>query len=54
MLSRGIYVQTPSFSSLAEEAGGAYKQLDDVIASAEGAGLSVPVAKLIPVGNVKA
>ena len=51
--SRGIHVRTASFSGLAEEAGGAYKDIDAVVGAASAAGLSVPVARLKPVGNVK-
>jgi tRNA-splicing ligase RtcB len=50
---RGIYIQTASLSGLAEEAGGAYKDIDEVVRATEGAGLSKPVAKLVPLGNIK-
>jgi tRNA-splicing ligase RtcB len=50
---RGIYVRSASWKGLAEEAGGAYKDIDEVIAVAGRAGLSRPVARLVPVGNVK-
>lgn len=53
MEKRGIYVRTASFSGLAEEAGPAYKNIDDVVDTAEKAGLSKKVVRLIPVGNVK-
>jgi tRNA-splicing ligase RtcB len=53
MESRGIYVRTVSFSGLAEEAGPAYKDIDDVIRAADEAGISKPVARLLPIGNVK-
>ena len=53
MEKRGIYVKTTSFSGLAEEAGGAYKDVDEVIMAAEKAGISKRVCKLIPIGNVK-
>jgi tRNA-splicing ligase RtcB (3'-phosphate/5'-hydroxy nucleic acid ligase) len=53
MESRGIYVRTASFSGLAEEAGGAYKNIDDVVAATELAGLSKRVVRFTPVGNVK-
>jgi tRNA-splicing ligase RtcB (3'-phosphate/5'-hydroxy nucleic acid ligase) len=53
MEARGIYVQTASLSGLAEEAGAAYKDIDDVVLAAEQAGLSKRVARLVPVGNVK-
>jgi tRNA-splicing ligase RtcB len=53
MAARGIYVRTASWSGLAEEAGGAYKDIDDVIDAAERAGISKRVVRLSPIGNVK-
>ncbi len=53
MMKKGIYVQTSSFSGLAEEAGGAYKDINSVVNSTEMAGLSKPVVKLVPIGNIK-
>ena len=53
MEQRGIYVRTTSFSGLAEEAGGSYKDIDLVIDACEMAGISKRVVKLIPCGNVK-
>jgi tRNA-splicing ligase RtcB len=53
MEGRGIYVRTASWAGLAEEAGGAYKNIDDVILATEQAGISRRVARFIPVGNVK-
>jgi tRNA-splicing ligase RtcB len=53
MEDRGIYVQTSSFPGLAEEAGGAYKDIDAVVSATYGAQLSKPVAKLVPIGNIK-
>ena len=50
---RGIYVRSVSYSCLAEEAGPAYKDIDQVVRVTAAAGLSRPVAKLVPVGNVK-
>jgi tRNA-splicing ligase RtcB len=47
MAERGILVRATSMRGLAEEAGLAYKSVDEV------AGLSKRVARLIPVGNVK-
>jgi tRNA-splicing ligase RtcB len=38
---------------LAEEAGGAYKDIDQVIAATEQAGISRRVARFTPIGNVK-
>jgi tRNA-splicing ligase RtcB len=53
MEEKGIYVKSVSYAGLAEEAGGAYKDIDQVIEATRLAGLSRPVAKLIPIGNVK-
>ncbi len=50
---QGIYVLTSSFPGLAEEAGGAYKDVDEVISATERGGLSKAVAKLLPLGNIK-
>lgn len=51
--SRGIYIKTSSYSGLAEEAGGAYKDVDEVVSAAVNAGLGSIVAKFIPIGNIK-
>jgi len=53
LAARGILVHAASLSGLAEEAGFAYKSVDDVAESTEQAGLSRRVAHLVPVGNVK-
>jgi tRNA-splicing ligase RtcB (3'-phosphate/5'-hydroxy nucleic acid ligase) len=53
MEKRGIYVRTTSYSGLAEEAGGAYKDIDEVIEAADIAGISKRVCKFKPIGNVK-
>ena len=53
MEERGIYVRTASWSGLAEEAGGAYKDIDEVIAATEQAGISKRVVRFLPIGNVK-
>jgi tRNA-splicing ligase RtcB len=50
---RGIYVRTASLKGLAEEAGGAYKNIDQVVEATTRAGLSKPVARFVPIGNVK-
>jgi tRNA-splicing ligase RtcB len=50
---RGIYINTASYSGLAEEAGAAYKNIDDITAATEQAGLSKRVARFVPVGNIK-
>lgn len=49
----GIYIKAVSFAGLAEEAGGAYKPIDDVIESAHNAGISRKVVKMKPIGNIK-
>jgi tRNA-splicing ligase RtcB len=53
LAERGIYIRSVSYAGLAEEAGAAYKNIDDVIAAVDAAGLSRPVARFTPVGNVK-
>ncbi|UFS69054.1 RtcB family protein [Geomonas sp. RF6] len=53
MEARGIYVRTDSFGGLAEEAGAAYKNIDEVVETTELAGLSRRVARLVPIGNIK-
>ena len=53
MEGRGIYVRTASWGGLAEEAGTAYKNIDDVVEATELAGLSKRVVRLLPVGNIK-
>jgi tRNA-splicing ligase RtcB len=51
--ARGIYVRSTSWAGLAEEAGPAYKDIDEVIAATERAGISKPVVRFTPIGNVK-
>jgi tRNA-splicing ligase RtcB len=53
MEKRGILVKSVSYAGLAEEAGSAYKDIDDVINTTHNAGISKKVVKLIPIGNVK-
>jgi len=53
MEGRGIYVRTASWAGLAEEAGRAYKNIDDVIEATERAGISKRVVRFTPIGNVK-
>lgn len=50
---KGITVTATSFPGLAEEAGGAYKDIDAVVQATEKAGISKPVVRLIPIGNIK-
>ncbi len=53
MLKRGIFVKAASMEGLAEEAGKAYKNINDVIDSMHTAGISLKVAALQPIGNIK-
>ncbi len=53
MAERGIEVRAASLRGLAEEAGFAYKSVDEVAQATEVAGISRRVARLLPVGNVK-
>ena len=53
MESKGIYVKSASMSGLAEEAGFAYKDINEVVESLKIAGISKPVVQLKPVGNIK-
>jgi len=53
MRRKGIYIRCASYSGLAEEAGGAYKNIDEVVEAAENAGVSRRVARLEPIGNIK-
>lgn len=51
--NRGIYVHPASFKVAAEEAPGAYKDIQQVVNVADGAKISKKVVKLIPLGVVK-
>jgi len=53
MLARGIYVRGVSNAGLAEEAGPAYKNIDDVVEATEQAGISKKVVRFVPIGNIK-
>jgi len=53
MAEHGIYVRSVSMRGLAEEAGGAYKNIDSVVEATRISGISTPVARFIPVGNIK-
>jgi tRNA-splicing ligase RtcB (3'-phosphate/5'-hydroxy nucleic acid ligase) len=50
---RGIIVRSASREGVTEEAPGAYKDVEEVVRVAEGAGLTRRVARLIPLGVVK-
>ncbi len=51
--SRGIYIRAASRDGIIEEAPGAYKDVDDVVRIAHGAGISKMVARLKPMGVMK-
>jgi len=53
MEKRGIYVKTVSYSGLAEEAGFAYKSINEVVETMNIAGISKKVVLLRPIGNLK-
>ena len=49
----GVYVRAASKEGVVEEAPGAYKNVDDVVRIADGAGISKLVARLRPIGVMK-
>ncbi len=53
MQARGIYVKAASKEGLVEEAPGAYKDVDEVVRIAHGAGISRLVARMVPLGVMK-
>lgn len=53
MEKKGIYVRTVSFKGVSEEAGIAYKDLNEVVNTMEIAGVTKKVVLLKPIGNVK-
>lgn len=53
LAARGIIVRSPSARGVAEEAPGAYKDVERVVDAAEHAGLARKVARLVPVICVK-
>lgn len=50
---KGIYLRAQNVRVVSEEAPGSYKDIDEVIDSVTGAGLTDPVARLVPLGVVK-
>jgi len=50
---RGVYIRAASKDGIVEEAPGAYKDVDDVVRVAHGAGISKMVARLVPIGVMK-
>lgn len=53
MEAKGIYVKSASYSGLAEEAGFAYKDINEVVETMHNAGISKKVFALKPIGNIK-
>ncbi len=53
MREKGIYVRGASMPGLAEEAGFAYKDVDEVVNALKIAGIGHPVVRVRPLGNVK-
>ena len=53
LAARGILVRSPSWRGVAEEAPGAYKDVEAVVAAADQAGLARRVARLEPMIVVK-
>lgn len=53
MRRRGIYVRGASWAGLAEEAGLAYKDINEVVKAVSQAGISRPLVRFRPIGNIK-
>ena len=53
MEKHGIYVRAATMEGLAEEAGMAYKDISEVVETMHQAGISLKVAALRPIGNIK-
>jgi len=53
LAKKGIHAMSPHPKSLSEEAPGAYKNVDDVIESVHGAGISLKAVRMVPVGVIK-
>ena len=53
LATRGIVVRSASREGVTEEAPGAYKNVEEVVRVAEGAGLTRRVARMVPLGVVK-
>jgi len=53
LAERGIEAISPHPKSLAEEAPEAYKNVDDVIESVHGAGISLKAVRMVPIGVLK-
>jgi tRNA-splicing ligase RtcB len=53
LADKGIYLHAASKAGIVEEAPGAYKDVEQVVRVAEGAGLTKIVARMVPLGVVK-
>lgn len=53
MEEQGIMIRAASMAGLAEEAGFAYKNIDEVVQAVDDIGISRKVAKLLPIANIK-
>ena len=53
MREKGIYVKGASMPGLAEEAGFAYKNIDEVVKALEVSSIGQPIVRVRPIGNVK-
>jgi tRNA-splicing ligase RtcB len=51
--ARGVYVMAAGMATIAEEMPEAYKDVADVVAVVDGAGLSTKVAQVRPLGVIK-
>jgi len=50
---QGIYIKSTSLRGVAEEVKESYKDIDEIIKATHLAGISKPVCRLIPIGNLK-
>jgi tRNA-splicing ligase RtcB len=53
LASKGIYLRAQNRNVVSEEAPGSYKDIDEVVDAVRGAGLTTPIARMIPIGVVK-
>ncbi|MBS3120058.1 RtcB family protein, partial [Candidatus Woesearchaeota archaeon] len=53
LASRGIVLKAQSWRGVAEEAYGAYKDVDEVAKTSNAVGIGKLVARLVPVGVIK-
>ena len=51
--SQGIYLWTHSLRGVSEEAPGAYKDIEQVVRASSASGITLPVARLLPLGVIK-